>query len=94
MRSGELWRMAGNAQTLSSTKWPEFQEELAREEEAVVVVQVSGKLRGSVNVTPGASQDVVMEKATSDEKVRKYLEDRQVVKVIFVPDNLINIVVK
>lgn len=90
----ELWSLIGRKEMLSALPWPIFNEELAREEEATVVVQVSGKLRSSITVPPGTGQDHVLQKATEDEKVRKYLEQRQIVKVIFVPDKLINIVVK
>ena len=90
----ELWAQSARTQMLCAQPWPEFNEELAREEEATVVVQIGGKLRGSVNVPPGAAQDAVLQKATADEKVLKYLEGKQIVKVIFVPDKLINIVVK
>ncbi|HSP07051.1 MAG TPA: class I tRNA ligase family protein, partial [Acidobacteriota bacterium] len=90
----ELWAQTGHSQMLCTTPWPAFNEELAREEEATIVVQISGKLRGSVGVPPGSAQEDVLQKATADDKVRKHLESKQIVKVIFVPDKLINIVVK
>jgi leucyl-tRNA synthetase len=90
----ELWKLMGNTTMLCNEAWPQFQEDLAREEEATVVVQVSGKLRGSLNVPPGSAQETVLQLAQADEKVRKHLEGKQVVKVIFVPDKLLNIVAK
>lgn len=90
----ELWALAGNSQLLCTVPWPRFNEELAREEESTIVVQVSGKMRGSIRVSPGVAQEEVMRQASSDERVKKHLEGKQIVKVIFVPDKLINIVVK
>jgi len=90
----ELWMLIGHQEMLSSLPWPEFDPELAQEEHATIVVQVNGKLRASMPAPRGFSQDQIMELVSSDERVQKHLEGKQFVKIVFVPDKLINIVVR
>jgi leucyl-tRNA synthetase len=90
----ELWSLMGHPNMLSQEPWPEFDETLAREEEVTVVVQVNGKLRASMTVPRGAEQQQILEMASGDEKVRKFIENKPIAKVVFVPDKLVNIVVK
>jgi len=73
--------------------WPEINEELAKEDEVEIPVQVNGKVRGRVTVPAGASQDVVMMKAREDAGVAGYLNGKAIRKVIFVADKLLNVVV-
>lgn len=68
--------------------------DLAREEEVTVVVQVNGKLRGSVVVPRGAEKEHVYRLISGEEKVQKFIENKAIAKIIFVPDKLMNIVVK
>jgi leucyl-tRNA synthetase len=90
----EFWSMMGRTGILAEQPWPAFDPELAKVEEATVVVQVNGKLRGSILIAPGSAQEQVFHAASQEEKIRKYLEGKQVAKMIFVPDKLLNIVVK
>lgn len=90
----ELWTLMGHPEMLSSLPWPEFDSGLAQEEQATIVVQVNGKLRASMPAPRGSSQDQIMDMASSDERVQKHLEGKQFVKIVFVPDKLINIVVR
>ena len=90
----ELWKAMGHDQLLSSHPWPEFNPELAQEEQATIVVQVNGKLRASMPAPRGSSQDSILEMARQDEKVQRQLEGKELVKIVFVPDKLINIVVR
>jgi leucyl-tRNA synthetase len=92
--SEELWLILGKETLLADQSWPEFDPDLAREEEATVVIQVNGKLRGSVQTPHGANQDQIFLQASQDERISKHLENKQVRKIIFVPDRLINIVVE
>jgi len=67
---------------------------LAKEEELEIPVQVNGKLRSRVVVPADASEEMVLERALADEKVRAFIAGKQVVKKIYVPGKLVNIVVK
>ena len=74
--------------------WPAFDAELAKEEEAEIVVQVNGKLRTRIYAPFGTPAAELEARALADEKVRPFLAGKQVVKVITVPDKLVNIVVR
>ncbi|MEX0940108.1 MAG: leucine--tRNA ligase [Candidatus Babeliales bacterium] len=77
---------------LQDCTWPEFDLELAKRDEIEMVVQVNGKMRGSFIVTPGQSEEMVHKQAVI--QIQRWLEGKEIVKVIFVPDRLINFVVK
>jgi leucyl-tRNA synthetase len=90
----ELWEELGKTGPVFHQRWPTYDPELAREEEAEIVVQVNGKLRGRVLAAYGAPKDVLERKALDDEKIQAFLKGKQVAKIIVVPDKLVNIVVK
>jgi len=74
--------------------WPAFDTELAKEDEAEIVIQVNGKLRGRMSAAFGTPKEELEARALSDDKVKPFLEGKQVAKIITVPDKLVNIVVK
>ena len=90
----ELWSATGHHNLLANQSWPAFDAELAKTEEATVVIQVNGKMRGAINIAHGSDQNRVYEVASQEEKIRKHLEGKNIAKMIFVPDKLLNIVVK
>jgi leucyl-tRNA synthetase len=90
----ELWESLGHDQPLLRTPWPAYNEELAAEEELEIPVQVNGKLRGRVLVPAGATEEQIRARALAEEKVAALIEGKQIVKVIVVPQKLVNIVVK
>jgi leucyl-tRNA synthetase len=92
--SRELWEVLGEKGNLLRAPWPQYDAELAKEEEVEIPVQVNGKLRSLVVVPAGAGEDVIKEKASSDEKIKALITGKQIVKVIVVPGKLINIVVR
>ena len=89
----ELWEMLGHKDGLWSVRWPEFNAELAKEDEIQIPVQVNGKVRGRVIVAAGAAQEEVLEKARLDAGVAGHLNGKAVRKVVFVQDKMLNIVV-
>jgi leucyl-tRNA synthetase len=90
----ELWEMLGEKGNLLKAPWPKFDAELAKEEELEIPVQVNGRLRSRVVVPADATEDAVLERALADEKVRAFIAGKQIVKKIYVPGKLVNIVVK
>ena len=92
--SEELWEIFGHSESLSRAQWPEFNSELAREEEIEVAVQVNGKLRSRIFATAEASDADLREAALADEKVRSAIEGREIAKVIIIPRRLVNVVVR
>jgi leucyl-tRNA synthetase len=90
----ELWEQLGRTGPVFRQAWPVANEALAQEDAADVVLQVNGKLRGRLSVPFGTVQGEIEKLALADAKVQPFLEGKQVVKVIVVPDKLVNIVVK
>jgi leucyl-tRNA synthetase len=90
----ELWEMLGHSEGLWTVSWPAFNPELAKDEEVEIVVQVLGKVRGRVRVAAGASEEEVVPLAKEDPGVSAHLAGKSIVKIIFVKDKLLNIVVR
>jgi leucyl-tRNA synthetase len=89
----ECWEHLGHDTSVFHASWPEHDEELAREDEIELVVQVNGKVRGRLRVVPGLSRDEAVERALTDEGVKRFVEGRELRKAIHVPDRLVNLVV-
>ncbi|MDP8225644.1 MAG: leucine--tRNA ligase [Candidatus Lernaella stagnicola] len=90
----ELFERLGNGPLITSGGWPKWDEEHVRVEEIEFVVQVNGKLRGRVTLPVDVDEQGAWEAAEKIEAVQKQIEGKQVVKRIFVPKKLLNIVVK
>ena len=92
--AAEMWEELGGEGVIFRTAWPVVNEELAREEETEIPVQVNGKLVTVVKVPAGSDEAVVKAAALADPKVIARAEGKTVVKVIVVPGKLVNLVVK
>jgi len=90
----ELWQVLGHHKTLTYEPWPKFDPQLLVESEIEIPVQVGGKVRGKVKIAPGADQAAALAVAQADPRIGELLAGKQLVKVIFVPDRLLNLVVK
>jgi leucyl-tRNA synthetase len=90
----ELWEMLGEKESLLRAPWPKYDAALAKEEEIVIPVQINGKLRSRVTVPADATEEFVMERALADEKVQTFIAGKQIVKKIYVPGKMVNLVVK
>jgi leucyl-tRNA synthetase len=90
----ELWEMLGEKGNLLKAPWPKYDAVLAKEEELEIPVQVNGKLRGRILVPADATEDFIIERALADEKVQSAITGKQIVKKIYVPGKLVNIVVR
>src|SRR4029077_11276075 len=90
----ELWELLGEKENLLKARWPKYDAALAKEEELEIPVQINGKLRSRITVPADAPESLVLERALADEKVQSFIAGKQIVKKIFVPGKLVNIVVK
>ncbi len=90
----ELWEKLGNKYSVHNQRWPEWDESLIKQEEFTLVVQVNGKLRDRVTVPVTVTDDKARKLATDLDKVKPYLEGKQIVNIIYVPGKLVNIVVR
>jgi leucyl-tRNA synthetase len=92
--AAEMWEQLGGEGVVFRTAWPVVNEELAREDEIEIPVQVNGKLVNVVKVAAGSDEAAVKSAALADPKVIARIEGKTVVKVIVVPGKLVNLVVK
>ena len=90
----ELWEMIGEKGSLLRAPWPKYDAALAKEEEIEIPVQISGKLRSRITVPADSEESYVVEQALADEKVKAAIASKQIVKKIYVPGKMVNIVVK
>jgi leucyl-tRNA synthetase len=90
----ELWEEQGHNGPVFKEEWPDFDEDLARETEIEIPVQINGKIRARILVAPGLDTAQLKIAALDDDKVRVLVDGKSMVKIIAVPDKLVNIVVK
>lgn len=90
----ELWHRLGHVTTICDARWPEFDECYLKEDTVTMPVSFSGKTRYTIEVAADASNEEVQQQALNHESASRYLEGRQIVKVIVVPKRIVNIVLK
>ena len=94
----ELWEQKGYAakygKMAMQMPWPEYDESKTVASHVEMAVQVLGKLRGTINVPVDSDQETVVAEALKQEKVAKFTEGKQIVKVIHVKNKLVNLIVK
>jgi leucyl-tRNA synthetase len=90
----ELWQRTGHQYSIHNQSWPGWNEELAREEEITLVVQVNGKLRDRITVSASVTEDEAKKLALESQKVKPHIEGKNIAHVVYVPGRLVNLVVK
>jgi len=88
----EIWSNLGNSETISKSEWPKFDEAKTKVATVTLGVQVMGKLRSEVEISPTATEDEARELVMADAKIQKLIEGKTVRKFIYVPGRIINIV--
>jgi leucyl-tRNA synthetase len=91
--SEELWQRLGHENTLAFYAWPKYDEELAKEKELELAVQVNGKIKDKIVVPADADEQVIKEKALASEKVTEALAGKEPKKIIVIKSRLVNIVI-
>jgi leucyl-tRNA synthetase len=90
----ELWEILGHTRdTLAHAAWPRFIPEFAAEDQVEIVVQMNGRVKGKVSVEAGLDKAELEKRVLSDPKIAKLLAGHRIIKVIVVPDKLVNVVV-
>jgi leucyl-tRNA synthetase len=91
----ELWeRLEYKESIFAGASWPTYDEMLALADQIDIAVQVNGRLRATIRAQRGASEADVKQAALAEEAVQRHMDGMDVVKTVFVPDRLINLVVK
>ena len=91
--SEEMWTMLGHSPSVLRHRWPSCSDEIASEEERLVVIQVNGKVRSKIVVPAAIGEEEIRKKALSDEKIMSILGDKAPKKVFIVQGKLVNIVI-
>lgn len=90
----EIWQVLGHNESISYAEWPKFDPEKLVESTVEIMVQVNGKLRGKFSAAKDAAKDELEKAAMADHHVQKFLEGKDVKKVIVIPNKIVNIVAK
>ncbi len=90
----ELWQRTGHDYSIHNQSWPKWDEALAKDEEITLVVQVNGKLRDRIAVPVSITEAEARQLAQERERVKAYLEGKEIVNIIYVPGRLVNLVVR
>jgi len=90
----EFWEILGGKESISYVAWPKYDPALVKADSVTLAIQVLGKLRATLDVPPDAPQAWVEAQAKALEAVRRFLEGKSIVKVIYVPNKILNFVVK
>ncbi len=90
----ELWQRTGNKYSIHNQIWPTWDKELTIEEQITLVVQVNGKLRDKITTSIQITEEEAKEEALSSQRVKPHIDGRDIIKIIYVPGKLVNIVAR
>lgn len=89
----ELWESAGNKESIFLEKWPEYDEEKMIEDVKTIVIQINGKVRANLLLPTGSTEETVKKAAMDDANVQLYISGKEIRKVIYIQDKILNLVV-
>ncbi|MDD4874554.1 MAG: class I tRNA ligase family protein, partial [Dehalococcoidales bacterium] len=90
----ELWQQLGYEYSIHNQKWPEWNEELTKDEEIPIIIQINGKTRDKIMVPADITEEEVKQTILEKPRVKTYIEGKQIIKTIYVPGKLLNLVIK
>ena len=90
----EWWQRMGQSGFLVESTWPAFDPSLATSTDVILVVQVNGKVRGRLSLARGTSESEAMAQVRADERIRLWVDGKEITRTVFVPDRLLNLVVR
>jgi leucyl-tRNA synthetase len=90
----EMWEMLGNSDTISRQKWPAYREDLTREDQIEIIIQINGRLRGKMSVDANLTDDETIDRARNDPHIAPLLVGKEIVRIVVVAKKLVNIVLR
>ena len=90
----EIWQRLGNENSITYEQWPDYDEELAKENIISIAIQVNGKLRANIEIDANTEEGDVLQLAKENDRINNYIGGKELIKEIYVPGRLINFVVK
>ena len=89
----ELWEKSGHKNSIFLETWPKYDPKLIEEQIITFIIQVNGRVRGKIEIEAGITEEKAKKLALSEEKIKEWVEGKEIKKIIFVPNKLINIVI-
>jgi len=90
----ELWEVLGRRRSVIKESWPGYDQEIIKKEDMLIVIEVNGKVRSKVEVSVNSGEEEIKKKAQGDGRVKKYIDNKKIKQIIYVPRRLVNIVVE
>jgi leucyl-tRNA synthetase len=90
----EMWEMLGNSGTISRQKWPQYREDLTREDQIEIIIQINGRLRSKLLVDENLTEDETRDRALSDPRIAPLIAGKEILRIVVVPKKLVNIVLR
>jgi len=92
--SEELWERIGNKSSIQNNEWPSYNEEFAKADSVTIAFSVNGKVRSKREIDYDSDEKALEQAALDDEKIRKYILGKEIIKIIVVKNRMVNVVVK
>ncbi|MCK4904323.1 MAG: class I tRNA ligase family protein, partial [Candidatus Marinimicrobia bacterium] len=92
--SEELWRFLKHSDTISYQPWPKYENKYLTRKTVVIPIQINGKIRDKIEIYINQSKEEVLRTAKESKNISKYLKESEIIKEIYVPNRIINFVVK
>lgn len=89
----ELWQNIGHEHSILFENWPLYNPDLIKEEQVLIVVQINGKLRDKIEVPAHSSEEIIKKSVIDLPKIKKWIDGKRIVKIVYIPEKLVNIVV-
>ena len=90
----EIWMMLGHDNTIAYESWPTYDENKVLDDKITIGIQINGKLRGSIETEINEDKNSILNKVYKIDNIKKYIENKNIVKEIVIPNKIVNIVVK
>jgi len=90
----EMWQVCGQSDSVFKSTWPVYDKNATAFDSVTIAVQINGKLRGKVDTSRDSSEDSVLELALAHEKVKSYTDSKTIIKKIYIPNKILNLVIK
>lgn len=90
----EIWERIGSQNSIFSARWPQYDEAKIKKECVTIILQVNGKVRSTVSLPLDSDEETLKAAALADKNIQRYLDSKQIVKVIVVKNKLVNVVVR
>ena len=90
----ELWEQISHTDLLTYEPWPQFNEELIKDESFTLAIQVNGKVRATLEMAANSSEEEIKNAAMQDENVKKWVDGKEIIKIVYVKGKLLSIVIK